>query len=52
MDAEGESKRLKDLEHNLKHKVIAQDNAINKMVKTILRNRVGLRDPNHPIGVF
>lgn len=50
--AEGESKRLKDLEHNLKHKVIAQDNAINKMVKTILRNRVGLRDPNHPIGVF
>jgi len=32
--------------------VIAQDNAINKMVKTILRNRVGLRDPNHPIGVF
>ena len=45
-------KRLKDLEHNLKHKVIAQDNAINKMVKTILRNRVGLRDPNHPIGVF
>ena len=38
--------------HNLKHKVIAQDNAINKMVKTILRNRVGLRDPNHPIGVF
>lgn len=49
---EGESKRLKDLEHNLKHKVIAQDNAINKMVKTILRNRVGLRDPNHPIGVF
>lgn len=50
--AEGESKRLKDLENNLKHKVIAQDNAINKMVKTILRNRVGLRDPNHPIGVF
>lgn len=49
---EGESKRLKELEHNLKHKVIAQDNAINKMVKTILRNRVGLRDPNHPIGVF
>ena len=50
--AEGESKRLKELEHNLKHKVIAQDNAINKMVKTIQRNRVGLRDPNHPIGVF
>lgn len=50
--AEGESKRLKELEHNLKHKVIAQDNAINKMVKTILRNHVGLRDPNHPIGVF
>uniref|UniRef100_UPI003FD70BFE AAA family ATPase n=1 Tax=Segatella buccae TaxID=28126 RepID=UPI003FD70BFE len=32
--------------------VIAQDAAIDKMVKAIQRNRVGLKDPNHPIGVF
>ncbi len=43
--AEGESKRLKDLEHNLKHKVIAQDNAINKMVKTILEEPRKLARP-------
>ena len=32
--------------------MIAQDAAIEKMTKAILRNRVGLKDPNHPIGVF
>ena len=36
----------------LKNAVIAQDKAIDKMVKAIQRNRVGLKDPNHPIGVF
>ena len=36
----------------LKSEVIAQDAAIDKMVKAILRNRVGLKEPNHPIGVF
>ena len=36
----------------LKNAVVAQDAAIDKMVKSIQRNRVGLRDPNHPIGVF
>lgn len=37
---------------NLKKDVVAQDGAIDKMVKAIQRNRVGLRDPNHPIGAF
>lgn len=50
--AEGESIRLKNMAEVLKGKVIAQDDAIEKMVKTIQRNRVGLRDPNHPIGAF
>ena len=36
----------------LKNAVIAQDAAIDKMVKAIQRNRVGLKDPNHPIGAF
>ncbi len=36
----------------LKRNVIAQDPAIDKMVKAIQRNRIGLKSPNHPIGVF
>ena len=50
--AEGESIRLKNMADTLKKEVIAQDNAIEKMVKAIQRNRVGLKDPNHPIGAF
>jgi len=50
--AENESLRLKGMDQRLKSKVIAQDNAIAKMVKAIQRNRIGLREPNHPIGVF
>lgn len=50
--AEAESDRLKNMADTLKGKVIAQDDAIEKMVKAIQRNRVGLRDPNHPIGAF
>ena len=36
----------------LKGNVIGQDKAIDKMVRAIQRNRVGLKDPNHPIGAF
>ena len=36
----------------LKSLVIGQDGAIDKMVKAIQRNRVGLKDPTHPIGAF
>ena len=50
--AEEEGIRLKGMAQELKNSVIAQDKAIEKMVKAIQRNRVGLKDPNHPIGVF
>ena len=50
--AEEEGARLKNMSAILKKNVIAQDDAIEKMVKAIQRNRIGLRDPNHPIGAF
>ena len=50
--AEEEGVRLKYMSVVLKKSVIAQDDAIEKMVKAIQRNRIGLRDPNHPIGAF
>ena len=50
--AEAEGERLKNMSNVLKANVIAQDSAIEKMVKAIQRNRVGLKDPNHPIGAF
>ncbi len=50
--AENEGVRLKNMGPALKDCVIAQDKAIDKMVKAIQRNRVGLKDPNHPIGAF
>lgn len=50
--AEQEGIRLKGMAQELKSYVIAQDAAIEKMVRSIQRNRVGLKDPNHPIGAF
>lgn len=50
--AEAEGKRLRNMGTELKQLVIGQDSAIDKMVKAIQRNRVGLKDPNHPIGAF
>ena len=50
--AQSEGIRLKGMAQELKDCVIAQDAAIDKMVKAIQRNRVGLKEPNHPIGVF
>ena len=50
--AENEGARLKNMAPTLKASVIAQDAAIDKMVKAIQRNRVGLKAPNHPIGAF
>lgn len=50
--AEAEGIRLKGMAAELKGAVVAQDAAIDKMVKAIQRNRVGLKDPNHPIGAF
>ena len=50
--AESEGLRLKGMASELKKEVVGQDRAIDKMVKAIQRNRVGLKSPNHPIGVF
>lgn len=50
--AEAESHRLADLPNMIKGKVIGQDEAVTKVVKAIQRNRVGLKDPNKPIGSF
>jgi ATP-dependent Clp protease ATP-binding subunit ClpC len=50
--AEQEGIRLKGMEQELKAAVIGQDKAITKMVHAIQRNRVGLKEPNHPIGAF
>ena len=49
---QSEGIRLKGMSENLKREVIAQDKAIEKMVKAIQRNRIGLKDPNRPIGAF
>ena len=50
--AEAESHRLADLPNMIKGKVIGQDEAVTKVVKAIQRNRIGLKDPNKPIGSF
>ncbi|CAL2095434.1 ATP-dependent Clp protease ATP-binding subunit [Tenacibaculum sp. 190524A02b] len=50
--AEAESNRLAELPNLIKGKVIGQDEAVTKVVKAIQRNRVGLKDPNKPIGSF
>ncbi|PID67601.1 MAG: Clp protease ClpC [Flavobacteriia bacterium] len=49
---EAESNRLKELPQLIKDKLIGQDEAVEKVVKAIQRNRVGLKDPNKPIGSF
>ena len=49
---QSEGERLRHMAGKLKNSVIAQDKAIDTMVKAIQRNRIGLHDPNHPIGVF
>ena len=50
--AESEGALLSRMAEELKASVVAQDKAIEKMVKAIQRNRVGLKEPNHPIGAF
>ena len=49
---ESEGIRLKNMAANLEKAVIGQNQAIEKMVKAIQRNRIGLKAPNHPIGAF
>ncbi|MGB2273114.1 MAG: ATP-dependent Clp protease ATP-binding subunit [Flavicella sp.] len=50
--AEAETNRLSELPNKIKGKVIGQDHAVAKVVKAIQRNRIGLKDPNKPIGSF
>jgi ATP-dependent Clp protease ATP-binding subunit ClpC len=47
-----ETKSLSDMEGNLNDKVIGQPEAVSKIVKSIRRNRLGIKDPNKPIGSF
>ena len=47
-----DTKALLDLDKNLIGKVIGQDNAVVKIAKSIKRNRLGIKDPNRPIGSF
>lgn len=50
--AQAEGIKLVGMRENLESKVIAQDTAIEKLTKAILRSRVGIKDPNKPIGTF
>ncbi|MBQ9666004.1 MAG: ATP-dependent Clp protease ATP-binding subunit [Bacteroidaceae bacterium] len=50
--ASAEGIRMKGMRQELKGTVIAQDAAVDKLVSAIQRSRVGLKDPNRPIGVF
>lgn len=50
--AEEESERLRNLETILHQRVIGQDEAVSAIAKAIRRGRVGLKDPNRPIGSF
>lgn len=50
--SEDENEKLANLEETLKTKVIGQDEAVKKISKSILRNRIGFKDPNRPIGSF
>ncbi len=50
--AQAEGMRLREMAPKLKNAIIGQDTAIDKIVKAIQRNRVGLKDPKKPIGTF
>ena len=47
-----ENKQLKNMAQSLKSHVVGQDEAIDTLVRSIQRSRVGLKDPNRPIGIF
>ena len=50
--SDGEGERLEKLEELIQGKVIGQEYAVEKVAKAIQRNRVGLKNPNKPIGSF
>lgn len=50
--AQAEGLKLRQMKDALQSKIIGQDEAVNKIVKAIQRNRIGLKDPSKPIGSF
>ena len=50
--AQSEGIRLLGINDDLKSKIVGQDDAIDKIARSIRRNRAGLKDPNRPIGSF
>ena len=50
--AESEGNRIMKMKERLQGRIIGQDEAIDKVVRAIQRNRAGLKDPNRPIGTF
>ncbi len=50
--AESEGNRIMKMKGRLQGRIIGQDDAIEKVVRAIQRNRAGLKDPNRPIGTF
>ena len=50
--SQNETEKLASMSEVLKSKVIGQNEAVEKICKAILRNRIGLKDPNRPIGSF
>ncbi|MCI9223710.1 MAG: ATP-dependent Clp protease ATP-binding subunit [Oscillospiraceae bacterium] len=48
----GEAKRLLELEGELHRRVVGQEKAVSAVAAAIRRSRVGLKEPNRPIGVF
>ena len=49
---EGEKEKIVNMETELKKKIIGQNEAIEKISKSVLRSRAGIQDPNRPIGIF
>ncbi len=50
--AQAENERLRSMAETIQQRVIGQDEAVRTVVRSIQRSRVGLKDPNRPIGTF
>ncbi|MBR2063398.1 MAG: ATP-dependent Clp protease ATP-binding subunit [Bacteroidales bacterium] len=50
--AEGEGSKLMKMKEKLQSRIIGQDDAVDKVVRAIRRNRAGIKDPGKPIGTF
>lgn len=50
--AQSEGSRLLEMQSRLKERIVGQDDAVDRVVRAIRRNRAGLKDPHRPIGTF